>query len=71
MSLREKINQRMDRLQEMMESNHHMSNPQEVIDLISRITPFWNILCEEDRDYIHGSQYAIEEKHVWDLTNEV
>ena len=71
MGLREKINIRMDTLQEMMESNHHINNPEEVLDLISHITPFWNILCEEDRDYIHGAKYAVEEKHIWDLTNEV
>jgi hypothetical protein len=63
--LQQKIKQRMDQLQEWMEGNHHLENPDDVLDLIQSVSKFWSVLQEEDRDYIHGAQYAIEEKMEW------
>jgi len=63
--LQQKIKQRMDQLQGWMESNHHLENPDDVLDLIQSVSKFWSALQEEDRDYIHGAQYAIEEKTEW------
>lgn len=62
-----KIKERMDKLQEMMESNHHLHNPEEVVCLIRKITPFWGVMDDEDKDYIHGAQYALEENMEWKL----
>ena len=67
MSLRDKINERMDELQKLMESNEHLSNPDKVELLIASISKFWSALSEEDRDYIHGARYALEEKMEWKL----
>ena len=67
MSLREKINNRMDELQEMMESNVHLKNPQKVVDVINRISPFWTVLHEEDRDYVQCAQHAIEDGIEWNV----
>jgi len=63
--LQQKIKQRMDQLQEWMERNYHLENPDDVLDLIQSVSKFWSALQEEDRDYIHGAQYAIEEKMEW------
>ena len=63
-----KITIRMDHLQELMESNSHLERPEYVLDVIESISKFWNVLSEEDRDYIHGARYAIEENHEWNLT---
>lgn len=65
MDLREKINNRLDQLQLIMESNEHLSNPEKAIGLTYRITPFWNILSEEDRDYVQCAQHAIEDGTRW------
>ena len=66
MNLRKKLDARMDQLQQWMESNHHLKNPQEVCDLIDNKLNFaWEILRDEDRDYIHYAQYAIEEQIGW------
>ena len=62
-----RINDRMDRLQHWMESNYHLKHEEEVLDLISSITLYWEHLSEEDQDYIHGSRYAIEERIEWKL----
>ena len=67
MSVKDKINSRMDQLQEWMESNYHLEHPQEVEDHIQTVSKFWSALSEEDRDYIHGARYAIENKMAWNV----
>ena len=65
--MREKIKERMDVLQKMMENNIHLDDAQRVTRQIETVSKFWSILSEEDRDYIQGCQYAIEEKMQWNL----
>ena len=65
MDLREKINHRLDTLQELLENNEHIDKPQAAEALIHRISPFWSILSEEDRDYVQAAQHAIEDKLEW------
>lgn len=67
MNLREKINMRMDILQDWMENNYHLKNPEGVMEHIQNVSKFWSVLSEEDRDYIHGATYAVEEKVEWKL----
>lgn len=67
MSVKQKINQRMDELQAMMESNVHLSDPTKVSDHISSVSKFWSVLSEEDKDYIHGARFALEEKSEWNV----
>ena len=68
MSLREKLDARMDKLQSMMESNTHLTDPNGVHEHIGTITFGWAVLSEEDRDYVQGCQYAIEEQTEWKLS---
>jgi len=65
MSLQDKIKDRMDLLQDMMEDNVHIDSPDIVEEHIRTVSKFWSVLSDEDRDYIHGSRYAIEEKMEW------
>lgn len=62
-----KIKQRMDVLQNWMESNYHLQRPEVVEEHIQTITKFWSVMTDEDKDYIHGARYAIEEKVEWKL----
>ena len=62
---KEIITQDMDQLQAMMESNTHISNPHVVIEHLCNIRYKWVFLSEEDRDYIHGCDTAIEEGIPW------
>mgnify|MGYP001415291654 CR=1 FL=1 len=64
-NLKNKINDRMDKLQGMMESNVHLDNPIDVADTIQNVSKFWSVLSEEDRDYIHAASYAVEEQKHW------
>ena len=67
--MQEKITKRMDILQNWMENNYHLKRPEVVKEHIQTISKFWSILSEEDRDYIQGCQYAIEEKYEWKLSD--
>lgn len=60
-----KIKERMDILQNWMEQNYHLRRPQVVLEHIETITKFWSVMVDEDKDYIHGARYAIEEKADW------
>ena len=61
MNLREKLTARMDEIQRIMEANEHLADPDKVHDLLDKVTFAWEILSEEDRDYIQGVQHALEE----------
>jgi len=65
--LREKIDQRMDILQNWMEKNYHLKRPEVVLEHIQSVSKFWSILSDEDKDYIHGCRYAIEEQAEWNI----
>ena len=65
--VRKKIDDRMDKLQCIMETNKHLENPAEAYNLTLRVTCFWSILSEEDRDYIQCAQHAIEDKLEWNV----
>ena len=66
-NLKSKISIRMDHLQSLMEYNSHLERPEYVLDVINSVNKFWSVLSEEDRDYIHGARYAIEENHEWNV----
>ena len=65
--VQQKIKVRMDQLQAWMESNYHIEHPEEVEEHIQTVSKFWSALSEEDRDYIQGARYAIEEKMEWNV----
>jgi hypothetical protein len=67
MSIHEKINQRMNVLQHWMETNYHLTRPEVVEEHIQTITKFWSVMTEEDKDYVDGARYAIEEKLKWNV----
>jgi hypothetical protein len=69
MKLREKLTARMDEIQRIMEANEHLAEPEKVTDLLDKVTFAWEVLSEEDRDYIHGVQVALEEKLEWGKQN--
>jgi hypothetical protein len=65
MKLKEKINNKMDHLQTLMESNAHLDRPEYVGDVIDSVIKFWSVLSDEDKDYIHCSQDALENNTEW------
>ena len=69
MNLRQKLDSRLDELQEMMESNKHLTSPDKALDLTYRISPFWSVLSEEDREYTQCARDAIKERTPWGHPN--
>ena len=67
MSIQQVINNRMNIVQHWMEGNYHLRHPDEVRDMIAQVSKFWSVLSEEDKDYIEGARYAIDEQIEWIL----
>lgn len=65
MNIVEKIKERMNTLADLMESNRHLTHPEEVEAHIATISKFWSSLNDLDRDYINCARFAIEEKREW------
>ena len=61
-NLKDKINKRMDILQDWMEQDYHLKRPKVVYDHTLTISKFWSVLNEEDKEYIQCAQDAIETK---------
>jgi hypothetical protein len=67
LSLRDRINFRLDTLQSWMENDFHLENPSQVYALTLSISKFWSVLSEEDREYVQCAQDAIELGISWDV----
>jgi len=65
--LQQKIDERMDQLQECMESNYHLEKPDEVMQHTYTVSKLWSVLSEEDREYIQVAQHAIEDQLEWNV----
>lgn len=65
MSIKDKINDRMDHLQQLMEGQAHIDRPEYVLDVIDSVSKFWSALSEEDKEYIQCSRHALDEKMEW------
>jgi hypothetical protein len=59
------ITEQMDELQSMMEDNLHLRKPEIIEQALENLTFKWHFISEEDRDYIQGVQYALEEQVKW------
>ena len=62
--------ERLDEVQRLMESNAHLTdgeNYQRLEELLSKLSMYFNVLTDEDRDYIQACHYAIDEKIDWSI----
>lgn len=62
-----RINDKMDQLQVMMESDLHLSAKSKVEDHVYDLLKYWSKLNESDREYIEFCQYAIENDLQWKI----
>lgn len=67
MNIDDKINKRMDELQNAMKHNAHINETLYVMDLYYSVRKFWTRLSEEDRDFLQGVEYALEHKTEWNV----
>lgn len=66
-SRRNKLNAKMDMLQEMMEANKHITDPVETEWEISTCSLYFHLLEEEDREYVQMARHALEEQTPWEV----
>ena len=64
MSIKDKIKERMDEIQVMMESG----NRENIDEKIANVTKFWSVLDEENRDYLNAVRVAVEENLPWEAS---
>jgi len=60
-----KVTPMMDELQQMMETQVHLTDPVKVCELIDKVSLYWAHLNDEDTDYIQCALYAVEEESEW------
>ena len=63
--LRQKINSRLDNLEELMGAQKHLTDPSIVLECIDSITKFWSILSDEEKDFLEGVKYALSKRLEW------
>jgi hypothetical protein len=66
-NIRTTINIRMKSLQDAMENNAHLINPDEVDNLIDGIAKFWSALSFDDREYVMCVRDAVESQTKWNI----
>lgn len=59
----------MDQLQACMEAQVHLNNPKAVRKQLDSLKLRWNFVSEEDQDYIHGCEHALEEGITWNVNH--
>jgi hypothetical protein len=64
-TLRKKIEERLNELEDLLDNNIHLEDRELVEELIASISKFWSVLEEGDREYIEAAKYACEFKKVW------
>tara|TARA_B110000090_G_C13258346_1_gene399307 strand:+ start:197 stop:418 length:222 start_codon:yes stop_codon:yes gene_type:complete len=66
---RKQITADMDQLQACMEAQMHLNNPATVLKQLDSIKLRWNFVSEEDQDYVHGCEHALEEGIEWNANH--
>lgn len=67
MNIDDKIKKRLDELEIAMKCNAHLIETLYVMDLYYSVRKFWSRLNDEDRDFLHGVEYALEHKTEWNV----
>tara|TARA_X000000950_G_scaffold127175_1_gene159033 strand:- start:617 stop:841 length:225 start_codon:yes stop_codon:yes gene_type:complete len=68
--IRARNTERMNEVQRLMESNAHLDEGEDynrLEELLSKLSMYFNVLTDEDRDYIQACRYAIDEKVDWSI----
>ena len=64
-NLREKIQERLDGLQHMMQTQTHLENPELVTEKLESVTKFWSVLSEEEREFVSAVRVVTTEQRSW------
>lgn len=63
-----RITDRLDRLEEILKSNGHLSNEdlmEEALYICDRLSVWWRNLKEDEKEFYECAKYALEKKLSW------
>lgn len=63
----DRIEERLNVLQVMLESQEHLTDPDRVEAQIRSVSLYWSILSDDDKDYIDCARWAIEKQSKWNV----
>ena len=64
-SIRQRIEDRLNLVEQMLISQQHLSDPADVLETIASVSKFYSVLTEEQREYIQAVRFAVEERKDW------
>ena len=68
MTVRTKIETRLDALEEALQAGEHLKSAEGVLCtliLIQHASKFWRVLTDEERDFVNAARFAVEEEQEW------
>ena len=65
MTIRERIQVRLDELAKLLETQSHIHAPELVTEKIDSVAKFWSALSEEEREYVSSVRFALKEQTEW------
>ena len=64
-TIRQRIEERLNLLESMLNSQRHISEPDFALRRIATVSKFYSVLTEEQRDFINAARWAVEEQKEW------
>lgn len=64
-TIREKIEARLDALEESLQRQDNLADPVTALELIRSIKKFYSVLTEEQKDFIQCARWAVSEQKGW------
>ena len=65
MTIRERIQVRLDELAKLLETQSHIYAPELVTEKIDSVAKFWSALSEEEREYVSSVRLVLKEQTEW------
>ena len=64
-TIRQRIEERLNLLESMLTSQEHITNPDDVLEMIASVSKFYSVLTEEQREFVQAARWAVEERKDW------
>jgi len=65
LTIRERIQVRLDELAKLLETQSHIHSPELVTEKIESVAKFWSILSEEEREFVSAVRIAKNDQIQW------
>lgn len=61
----QRVKERMDLVEKMIQSNQHISEPEEFAKVLGDAGKYWTAMSEGDKEYYEYSAWAFNNKKPW------